>query len=265
MDSAVVSNSVTSRNAVPQAGKGLGPHLAGGSFLLLVLLAIGSLLYSTVSWMLDEQRLPLSKLVLQGELEYISPADVQQALTDIRHLGTFMSQDVAELQSAITALPWVAQASIRKQWPDIIKVYLVEHKASAIWNGISLLNEQGDIFDGDVAQLKQERVKLYGPADSEHRVLAVWRQVTPLFSSLGLSVTSVVLNERRAWQMILDNGIRLELGKESLDERLERFVSLYKRLGNEAQRVSYIDLRYDTGAAVGWFPEEDLAQESTDD
>lgn len=265
MDSVVVSNVVGNSPDKRRGHMAQGSSLVGAGFFLLVLLAIGTLLYSTLNWMLDEQRLPLSKLVLQGELEYVSASDVQQALTNIRHLGTFMSQDVADLQAAIIELPWVAQASIRKQWPDIIKVYLVEHQASAIWNGISLLNEKGDIFEADVAQLKQERVKLYGPAGSEHRVLAIWRQVTPLFAQLGLSVTSVVLNERRAWQMILDNGIRLELGKESLDERLERFVSLYKQLGNKADRVSYIDLRYDTGAAVGWFPEEDLAQESTDD
>ncbi|WP_375751375.1 cell division protein FtsQ/DivIB [Vibrio sp. HN007] len=248
-----------------QAINRIKQHALGGAFLLFVLLSVGTLLYSTISWMLDEQRLPLSKLVLQGELEYIAPEDVRTALASLDHLGTFMSQDVNVLQRAITELPWVAQASIRKQWPDIIKVYLVEHKASAIWNGNALLNEHGDVFEADVAQLKEDRVKLYGPTDSEHRVLETWRKVTPLFSSLELSVTSVVLNDRRAWQMILDNGIRLELGKESLDERLDRFASLYTQLGNKAAQVSYIDLRYDTGAAIGWFPEEDLAQESTDD
>ena len=54
------------------------------------------------------------------------------------------------------------------------------------------------------------------------------------------------------------------LGKDSLDERVERFISLYNELGSKANQVSYIDLRYDTGAAVGWFPEQEL-EESTDD
>ncbi len=113
--------------------------------------------------MLDEQRLPLSKVVIQGELAYTSDQDVQRALGKVEHIGTFMSQDVDELQQALIQLPWVFQASIRKQWPDIIKVYLVEHKASAIWNGTTLLNDTGDIFNGDVAQLTEEKVKLYGP------------------------------------------------------------------------------------------------------
>ena len=233
--------------------------------MVMVVVSVSCALYSTISWMLDEQRLPLSKVVLQGELEYIQAKDVQLVLGNMPRIGTFMSQDVNEIQKAITALPWVAQASIRKQWPDTIKVYLTEHEASAIWNGYALLNEYGDVFEPDISELKQEKVKLYGPSGSSQKVLQTWKKVAPLFQPLGLTITSLVLNERLAWQMILDNGIRLELGKESLEERVYRFISLYYQLGKKAEQVSYIDLRYDTGAAVGWFPEQDLAQESTDD
>lgn len=240
-------------------------HALGGAFLLVVLLLIGSLLYSTISWMWDDQRLPLSKIVLQGELHYVSAADVQRAFAQLDHVGTFMSQDIDVLQNITESIPWVSHASIRKQWPDTVKVFLTEFHAEAIWNGNALLNEDGQVFDGDIAKLDEERVKLYGPQNSSEEVLRVWREISPKFQSLNLTITSLVLNERRAWQIILDNGIRLELGKESLQERIERFVSLYQNLGSDAQRVSYIDLRYDTGASIGWFPEQELEQENTDD
>ena len=240
-------------------------HIFGATFLSVVILLIGYLLYSTTIWMLDEQRLPLSKVIIQGEREYTSDSDVQEALNTLSYIGTFMTQDVDELQKAVVGLPWVSQASVRKQWPDLIKIYLVEHKPTAIWNGNELLNQSGDVFQGDVAELNTEKVKLYGPSGSSRTVLSTWQDTEPYFSPLGLSIDSLVLNERRAWQIILDNGIRLELGKDSLTERIERFVSLYYRLGNQREKVSYIDLRYDTGAAVGWFPEQELEQESTND
>lgn len=252
-------------------GRGLtsAPHLKdhalGGSFLLVVLLLIGSLLYSTISWMWDDQRLPLSKIVLQGELHYVSALDVQRAFARLEHVGTFMSQDVDVLQSMAESIPWVSHASIRKQWPDTVKVFLTEHHAEAIWNGISLLNNDGQIFEGDIGQLEEERVKLYGPQGTNEEVLQVWRDISPKFEALNLTITSLVLNDRRAWQIIVDNGIRLELGKESLEERIARFVSLYKKLGRDTEKVSYIDLRYDTGASIGWFPEQELGQETTDD
>lgn len=240
-------------------------HALGGSFLLVVLLLIGSLLYSTVSWMWDDQRLPLSKIVLQGELHYVTARDVQRAFAQLEHVGTFMSQDIDVLQSMAESIPWVSHASIRKQWPDTVKVFLTEHHAEAIWNGNALLNDFGQVFDGDIGQLDEDRVKLYGPLDTSSEVLQVWRDISPKFEALHLTITSLVLNERRAWQIILDNGIRLELGKESLEERIERFISLYKNLGSATERVSYIDLRYDTGASIGWFPEQELEQENTDD
>ena len=114
-------------------------HTLGGAFLLVVLLLIGSILHSTLSWMWDDQRLPLSKIVLEGELKYVSALDVQRAFAKLQHVGTFMSQDVKVLQDTVEAIPWVSHASIRKQWPDTVKVFLTEYKAVAIWN-LSLIH-----------------------------------------------------------------------------------------------------------------------------
>ncbi|CAE6878110.1 Essential cell division protein. May link together the upstream cell division proteins [Vibrio sp. B1REV9] len=245
--------------------RGRQEKILGAVFFVIVVTLISSVLYSAISWMWDDQRLPLSKIVLQGKLEYVTADDVQSAFGNIDHIGTFMSQDIDVLQQSVEALPWVAHAAIRKQWPDTVKVFLTEHHPEAIWNGIELLDGNGFVFEGDVGLLKEEKVKLYGPKETGPEVLQTYRELRPKFQKLGLAISSLVLNERRAWQIILDNGIRLELGKESLDERIERFISLYNKLGSDTQRISYIDLRYDTGAAVGWFPEHELEQESTDD
>lgn len=58
--------------------------------------------------------------------------------------------------------------------------------------------------------------------------------------------------------MTLTNGIKLNLGRGDTMKRLARFVELYPVLQQQAQtdgkRISYVDLRYDSGAAVGWEP-----------
>ena len=245
--------------------RGRQDKILGALFFVVVVTLISSVLYSAISWMWDDQRLPLSKIVLQGKLEYVSAGDVQSAFGQIDHIGTFMSQDIDVLQHSIEDIPWVAHAAIRKQWPDTVKVFLTEHRPVAIWNGNELLDDNGSVFAGDVGLIQDEKVKLYGPDETGPAVLQTYRDLRPKFQTLGLAISSLVLNERRAWQIILDNGIRLELGKESLYERIERFFLLYNKLGSDTQRISYIDLRYDTGAAVGWFPEHELEQESTND
>ncbi|WP_234496123.1 MULTISPECIES: cell division protein FtsQ/DivIB [Vibrio] len=232
-------------------------HGIGAIFLFAVIAVIGSTLYSTISWMWDDQRLPLSKIVLQGDLTHVTAKDVQHAFAGLEHIGTFMSQDIDVLQQSVEQIPWVSQASVRKQWPDTVKVFLTEYQASAIWNGIDMLDIHGVVFSGDVSVIEEQKVKLYGPEGTERYVLDTYRDSNAKLAELGLAISSLVLNERRAWQVILDNGIRLELGKDALDERLQRFMSLYRELGEKVSQISYIDLRYDTGAAVGWFPVEE--------
>ena len=66
------------------------------------------------------------------------------------------------------------------------------------------------------------------------------------------------MTARRSWQLTLNNDIKLNLGRGDTMKRLQRFMELYPVLQQQAQtdgkRISYVDLRYDSGAAVGWVP-----------
>ena len=49
----------------------------------------------------------------------------------------------------------------------------------------------------------------------------------------------------------------LNLGREDRIERIQRFIDSYSFIKHKKpnnQQVNYIDLRYDTGVAVGWKP-----------
>ena len=62
--------------------------------------------------------------------------------------------------------------------------------------------------------------------------------------------------------MRLASGVTLELGRENIESRLDRFIAAYPRtVGRLQRRITYVDLRYPNGFAVG-IPE--LAREQTD-
>jgi cell division protein FtsQ len=72
-----------------------------------------------------------------------------------------------------------------------------------------------------------------------------------------LSIDELVLSERYSWQLTLNDGVRLNLGREERIERIQRFMDVYqniKETQEDNKLVDYIDLRYDTGVAVGWKP-----------
>ena len=239
--------------------------LPGCVFLLTVVTLTVWLMWATISWMTDEQRLPLSKLIIQGELIHVSSHDVRDALLTLDSVGTFMTQDVDQLQAALLSSPWIAQVSVRKQWPDTVKIFVVEHSASAIWNDEALLTPSGDVFNAKVSDLLESKVALYGPEGSSQEVLAFWRQAQEQIAPLELEIESLALSERQAWQMTLSNGVRLKLGRDAREERLVRFIELYQRLDTVDRPIDYIDLRYDTGAAVGWKSDQNIAQESVNE
>jgi cell division protein FtsQ len=94
-----------------------GTRLAGIVFLLAVLCTVLVSGWMVLGWMEDAQRLPLSKMVVTGERHYTRNDDIRQAILALGSPGTFMTQDVNIIQSQIERLPWIKQASVRKQWP----------------------------------------------------------------------------------------------------------------------------------------------------
>lgn len=113
------------------SGHSNGSRLAGIIFLCIVLLTVLVGTFMVVNWMEDAQRLPLSKLVVTGEWHYTRNDDIRQSILSLGPPGTFMTQDVNIIQQQIERLPWIKQTSVRKQWPDKLKIHLVELKPIA--------------------------------------------------------------------------------------------------------------------------------------
>lgn len=244
-------------NNVPRRSN--GTRLAGVIFLLMVL---GTILWSgwmVVGWMKDANRLPLSKLVVTGERHYTTNDDIRQAILALGAPGTFMTQEVDIIQQQIERMPWIKQVSVRKQWPDELKIHLVEYVPLAHWNDLHMVDAEGKSFSVPPERLgKQELPLLYGPEGGEQDVLEGYRAMSGVLAASNYRLKVVAMTARHSWQLALDNDVRLELGRDDRMGRLQRFIGLYPMLLQQAQmenqRVSYVDLRYDSGAAVGWAP-----------
>lgn len=240
-------------NTIPAQASMLKQHWGGLVFLLFVVLGIFTLLLRAITWMGDEQRLPFSQIIVQGNLTYLTTEEVKQAVNQISPLYSFMVQDVDDIQAAVLHLPWAENVAVRKQWPDTLKVNITEYKPEAIWNATQLMDANATVFDADPNKVKAlGLVSLHGPDGSEKEVLGVWREMRKLLSASGLDIAALALNERKSWRIVTRNGIRIELGRESRNERLQRFLTLFDEINLLDKEVQYADLRYDIGAAIGW-------------
>lgn len=262
-----VRNREAQEKVRPGTGRSNGSRLAGIVFLLMVMGVMLAGGFVVLKWMNDASRLPLSKLVVTGQTHYTTNDDIRQAILSLGEPGTFMSQDVDVIQQQIERLPWIQQVSVRKQWPDELKIHLVEYVPVARWNDVHMVDAEGKSFSVPASHLGKEVMPmLYGPEGSESEVLTGFHQMSDVLAASKLKLKAASMTARRSWQLVLENDIRLELGRNEDMKRLQRFIELYPTLQQQAQLdnklITYVDLRYDSGAAVGWAPAPIVAADS---
>lgn len=238
----------------------------GLAFFVCVLISLVSLGWWLTQIFIEQEHSPVNSIVITGEMPYTQREEVVAALSDI-DLGNFFQVNVNDIQAQVSALPWVYSVAVRKQWPNEVKIYVVDQTPIALWNGDFILNQFGKAFQAQRTALKQSLPEFFGPEGSELLALENFNNLNGLLEYRNLSIDELILSERFSWQLTLNNGIRLNLGREERVKRVQRFMDVYPLIktylaeqengkNNEKkqikQAVDYIDLRYDTGLAVGW-------------
>lgn len=238
----------------------------GLAFFVCVLISLISLGWWLTQIFIEQDNSPVNTIVITGEMPYTQREEVIAALDNI-DLGNFFQVNVNDIQTQVSALPWVYSVAVRKQWPNEVKIYVVDQTPVALWNGDFLLNQFGKAFQAQRTTLTQSLPEFFGPEGSELLALENFTNLNDLLEYRNLSIDELILTERFSWQLTLNNGIRLNLGREERVKRVQRFMDVYPLINEHLaeqenkensqkkslkQAVEYIDLRYDTGLAVGW-------------
>lgn len=197
---------------------------------------------------------PLTKLRATGEFERVDAARLREALLPHAQRG-FFAVDLEAARAAVAKLPWVEHAEVRKRWPDVLEVYVTEHRPFARWGSDRLLSEQGRLFAAKNSEVPAGLPQLDGPVARVDEVVALYNDATALFAQAGMPVRAVELDPRGSWTLALDNGTRIVVGRTEARARLERFVRLMPQLlAQPARRLARADLRYTNGFALTWQP-----------
>jgi len=165
--------------------------------------------------------------------------------------GNFFTMDMDRTRAALEKLPWVRKASLRRHFPWQLDVALEEHVPLAHWNGDRLVDSYGEVF---AAKTDQVLPSFSGPDDeASAEVKQKFDSFGGMLAAIQQQIESISLSPRRAWQLQLKSGMVLKLGREQMEQRLQRFIAVYPNsLNSVGQAASYVDLRYRNGFAVNW-------------
>jgi len=220
----------------------IGAGVAGVGVLAAVVVALG--------WMLNR---PIEKVTVIGSFQRVSAFEIEKLARHRMAGAGLVSVNLAGVRSALLQLPWVDEVSVARQWPNGLRVQVREQVAIARWNETQLVNARGVLFNSEPRFIPTELPLLRGPEGTDGEVIARYLATQGHMIEVGMRLVSLELDARGAWQFALDNGVSVRLGRRQIDERFERFGSVVLQvLAAHADKISYIDMRYTNGFAVGW-------------
>jgi len=217
--------------------------IANALFAVAVLLAA----YATLHYAVRLPAFPLREVRITHELAHVTPEQLE-AIVAHEVKGNFFTLDLERARAGFEKLPWVRNVNVRRQWPDRLEVSLEEHVPLGRWGAAALVNTYGELF---AAAFDGSLPLFVGPPGSAKEIAIQYGYFRRSLATVGLNPVQVQVSPRRAWQVRLANGVTLQLGRESVEARLDRFVAVYERtVGRLQRRLNYVDLRYPNGFAL---------------
>jgi cell division protein FtsQ len=224
------------------------PHLLRVMTYLLFGISLVLLAYSVMHYALQQPVFKIRTVQLTHVPQQVDMNQLNQVITRAVS-GSFFTVDLEKTRRSFEQLPWVRKVSVRRHFPWGLEVTLEEHVPLARWNGVALVNTYGEVFDG------QSGLKLpnfNGEPDTSKQVAGMYAELSAQLARVQRNIVEINLSQRFAWQLRLDNGMQLELGREQVRERMARFVAVYPySLASMAHKANHVDLRYRNGFAVG--------------
>lgn len=209
----------------PNPAPPLDVRLMDGAATALLLLAAVLALVALGGWMLRQPLWSLSTVVVQGQVQHQRAAALQAHLAG-RVQGNLLTIDLQQVQLLLQGAPWVRHAVVQRQLPNRLHVTIEEHQPVAWWGqagGTRLLNEHGEVFEAEPDEAQGLRWSvLSGPAERAPQVLEFYRNVQPVLARQGWGIAQLALDERGSWRAVLDDGVRIEIGRGSAVELLQR-------------------------------------------
>ena len=208
---------------------------------------------------------PLREVAVVVPLREVTPTQIEYAARTAL-AGNFFTVNLDAVRAAFEKLPWVRKAEVRRRWPDGLELGIEEHLAEARWKQadapgeallggaaeVRLVNSEGEVF----AAASNAALPLFvGPEGTAPLILARYHELQPLLEPLGRRPQSLALSPRQAWQLRLDDGVLLDLGRDQaksrINDRLQRFAAAYRQAAERLRaRADVIDLRYPNGFAM---------------
>jgi cell division protein FtsQ len=172
-----------------------------------------------------------------------SEVDILESLA-IGEFPSLFTFDVDAARERVERLPWVAQATLRKLYPDTLEVAVIERLPYALWqNGdnVSLIDPQGTVITNYISE-RYTNLPLVVGSGANVRVDDFLDLVLSQPALLPRVRAGVLVSERR-WNIVLSEAVEIMLPEANPADALARVTELDASRRLLAREIAGIDLR----------------------
>ncbi|MBL4820691.1 MAG: cell division protein FtsQ/DivIB [Gammaproteobacteria bacterium] len=201
----------------------------------------------TISWHLNR---PIHTLQVDSALQHVTESEVKTLLAVYMGEG-FFEIDVSSVRERLETHPWIARAEVKRIWPDNLALSITEEVAIARWGQTRLLNQYADVFAPAQIGTMASLPLLSGPQGSQTKMMEQYQILNQLLFPAGLRLEQLNLSERMSWELVIEGGLKIVVGKVDVREKIKRLIDIYDtQIRNDIAVIETIDLRYSNGFSV---------------
>ena len=198
--------------------------------------------WQATSSRLGEAGLRVEEILLQGR-EHESAKRITRVI-NIKRGTPILAINLQDARERIEALSWVRVASVERDFPNTIRIKIVERQPLALWqreNKLALIDNDGVIITTSGLERFRHLLVVVGKTAPAHT--ASLMQTLAKDPDLQKRVNAAVRIGNRRWDIKMDNGIYIRLPEKGTGAAWRRFAELERKYELLKQDLLSIDLR----------------------
>ena len=159
--------------------------------------------------------------------------------------------DADAARDKLKSNPWIADAVVRKYYPNKIEIEVTEREAFALWqrNGkLAIVARDGTVLE-EVTSGRPEKLPLV-VGEGAAKTAAEFLAVLDRFPSIRANVYGAVFVAERRWNLRMTNGVDVRLPESNLIVAFEALQKLADEQKIFSRDIEMIDLRIPGQVAV---------------
>ncbi|CAA6807208.1 MAG: Cell division protein FtsQ [uncultured Thiotrichaceae bacterium] len=217
--------------------------------VFLVLLG-GGMWLST--WLNNPENLLIEKVEWKGDVNHLTQTELDTLIEPYTATNLYLL-DASMLEQTLEAHPWVRSVSLHKVWPEQLIINLEEQFPVAFWGQKHLLNQFGEVFEGELPAKAEIFPTIFSPIEKGRAMAERYVELMQMLDGLGLEIVELTEDESGSWRMKFRQGQEIILGRKEQKKRVKRFrVGYMQELSAKFEDIRRVDLRYTNGFAVEW-------------